>query len=480
MGCRVLKINGEDLTTDNGFAVIGTGQPAYDDTSKELYFGFTEVTSLAGQVGGENHAKGVFFRKFNIDTETFGPRQTVALPSSSTVITFTAQADCCDLIRLPSTGRIHIFYGDIIGCAYKYSDDEGITWSTEQYPTGSATDFRHLLVGQENTWDDSMYVVVQQVAGGTDFQKCWLYKGAAAGGWTFKGIFDDATAGWIDHGSRGGAPHVMAFHSDGNKRVVVLQRLQANNDVLLRCYYTTDDWATMHTKDIKTFPNIGGAPGATGLYPTVWQGNVNPERVWIMWVESGPTVPWFGYTDDWGANWTIIGTPVAFSGYDWDEAYDRAFFIDYADRAYASVFGTDGLNTKHTAFKNSDATNLSGWSASDCTLDPLTDWVESSGTPGYAHYALTTDPLHSKFFRIFARVYPGRTAPPSAYHVGEYSLFVRDDFVPPPPPPPPPPAPDQNRMYRRGVLQAVGVNIPQRNSSAVRSIEEAVRPPGVN
>lgn len=470
MSCRVLRIDVQDLTTNSMLGHGAFGYPWLNQTGGKIYFVWTCVTADAGQVQGDFHAKGIYFREFDIETETFGAVQTVAVPATSAHITAEAQVDDVGMIWTESTNEFLVFYGDIRTTCVKYSLDGGVNWSAETYLTGGPLTFQAFCaVGLSPTGD--VYCWTYQLVGGAGARDTYLWKRPVGSlpntTWIAKGLFDNGDPGPVEgiitDTSRSGEL-LSSFKEDGQTGFAMFQRLNPDGSMSLISYWTTDDWTTIHTTTLKSFP----APGIPQMQPVVVRGKVNTERNWALWCETpgASTTPFIAYTDDWGATWTQLGSPAAMAGFGWDESFDRALFIDWADTLYSSVFQTNGTLNQHTAWKNETPTNNATWTSENCDLDNVSLWVENSGTAGHAWYAVMADGLHTKFFRAFNR----DMAPvaPSIYHVTQYALFIKDDFVPPPPIiPETPPETSTTRMFRRGVIQA-----------EKRTIHNARRAPG--
>lgn len=424
--CRTLRI--DTLGFDTATGVQGVARPIYDSVRQKVYFAWSSATHTSVSI---QHNYQVFFRALDVAAETWDSAPVAVSIENPDVGLGIGTCDAVGMLRIPSTGELVIFYGDIISCYYHTSTDNGVTWSSPRGQVSLALSFQQLLSANDSSNDD-LYCWTQQTAGGAGQNDVYLFKRAAGSAvWAAKGLFDDGAANeGIDHGARSSAPRTAVFKGDGQIGFAVFSRLQSNNDIKLRCYYTTNDWTTVSTVDIKSWPNSGGAPSQTATYPIVLRGVLNTNRCYVMWVESTPSpAPFFAYTDDFGATWTIVGHPTDFNGYDWDEAYDRAFMLDYADKFYSSVFtvnadgGTSGHNF-HTFLRNSTLA-LTGWATSHCDVEPL---HESGSTCGDMIYALLDDNT-TKVFRVFNRTYAADPIPDG--HT-EYNVLIEDDFVPPP------------------------------------------------
>ena len=495
MSCTVYRIDVEDL---DFLGMLGgrqgVGTPWLDEANHRILFVWTAVTTLAGQAETPtfpNHNKGVFFRAFDYESETFSPASSAIPVSVNTgIISTVGSVDAVGFMYDDVLNDMVVVFGDTLGLVMCSSQDGGATWSAQTTLLTDGGGSWCYSDSAMNPYSRDMFVWAWHAVGGSQINDIRLYKRTntgmapnttwvrALGGSLF---FDGGAVANINTSNISRFNHSkMMASTDASTMVAVFDVTNADNTCVLKAFWTTDNWDTMNTTDITaTFPAVGGHRGPVFMSPEVLKDPTS-NRVWCVWmqVEGSNILPHYAYTDDCGQTWTLVGYAPVQDNPNWDEAFDRGAFLDYAGRMYESEFYASGLTNVHNAWRTSDPTDLSSWVSDECNLDLVTTYTVLSSTEGFTFYVLLPDGTTTKFLRCFGRGWP--VVPPSTHNVQTYDLFVKTEFVPPPPPPPPPPAPDEHRMFRRGVLQASPVGIPQRNASAVRSIEEAVRPPGVN
>lgn len=380
--------------------------------------------------GGVNpqFSRRIFVRKYTISTDTLG--------SAIQIDDGEAQGqDLPQACRLEDgTGRLICVYKFRVsafdsGVKVKESIDGGATWSAAVkldvthdfndallHPYGVSTEpGGRVLVFMQHEGGPGDTYMVSRIGPGSWNTPTLVFNGSGTNQW----IFSENSA----------RNHVVI---DSNRACFVGGRITSaaglKNLSGMYSLLGPTDWhevTPFYTSSVPITAGMKLVRGGDNRLRVQWVDNVNfsPHRLFIA------------YSDDAGANWTVIGAPTNLIGYNWDPTYPHAVAMDSANQWFISgtFFGDAGLKP-YRVFKGAD--NLNDWSVVlECTLNPPFNGVITAGV-GESIFVKTDH------FHIASYV---ETSGPSTLFklmmIKVAGIGANGTICPTPPCPPPPPVP---------------------------------------
>ena len=297
-------------------------------------------------------------------------------------------------------------------------DDTGWAFgATVNQKSASPTKAMVVKDNGDSTWSIAIVGHLSSATDATYYIKCLEiqdYNNLTAGTWTERLIHD--------------------FTADGTKtRKTVLDR--GEDDTLRVCYWNRED--TYETK-------------------SNW---------WVMGC---------AYSEDWGQTWVDVGIPDApndlyygTTNPTWNPLYDSTFGTDYNSGWNASTIIKSTSTPEYYYRFRSENDTLVGWS-----LQAFCD-VEESDTV-WKTFATTSPPGDVVFVDTYMIRIVGGIIDPGSTTLDLILLTIGG--FPPPPEDEEVPFPTTHRIWRRGLIQYVRTNVPQRNNMAAAPIDRLDKP----
>lgn len=484
--CIPLRVDHLDFNNEAAHSVA----PLLRDEDTDSVFVFYHCEQTDGPASNDH---GVYVRVYDAANNTLGSAVGVATDNTGagrTTPGSVKENKYPHAVRLNNGTLICAYNGNGAGTRGMFvreSTDDGATWSAEfelTHPGSLSIDngiFRTLATDGVDVF--ALTVAASGTEGGdlqlrmrngvADWDAAWtIWTNPRLGseeGWEFGGEIN----------GNGGSP-VQAMkvknNGDGTWTIAIVTQHKDVTDpsYIISCYESSDfnnlsagTWAehTIHdfgtdAQTRNTILEIGTDEVLRVCYWNVetYDGRANWDTLYVA------------YSSDWGVTWTDLGKPVIPNDVQqtgrttWDPTYDASFTLDYSDawRPTSIITGAIAADEYWYRFR-SESDTLGGFSLNGfCILDDATTDFNTPATGGSGgSIAIST---------YLVRLCESSDA-------GVFKLwFLRVGDLPPPPEEEEVPFPVTNRIWRRGIIQAVRTDVPQRHNIAAAPIERLDKP----
>lgn len=382
MACFEVRLDARDFNSGGNQTV---GQLLYPGTGTKVYAIWSGVKSAPPPYSNRE----VNINSFDWSTKLAG---TVVQIQDDVGVNCTQLQSC-----ILNDGTMIAVYGTNNPRA-KESTDSGATWGSSKDLDGvygaGVVETLGIVTDGVNVW-----AFVGNTSGGADSRDIFAIKRTGPGTWAAPVKVDDGAGSsgpghFLDSAAICGVRN--AAMKDANTGLIIMDYIPvgAGQQLSVVALRTTNGWSGLGTRvTLKTYAT------PKNRVPSLMVGTDG--RVRASWSDetiragSGLNTPYLAYSDDWGATWTLLGTPTATltsaGVFSWDPTFDRAQWLGANNTWFLGTFD-DTSGTIHRLYKGGDV--ITGWTEVDCTGLPFAI-ATASGGDGYI--------AGGNWFRLFIR-----------------------------------------------------------------------------
>lgn len=370
--CTSVRVSYYDFTTINS-AGPDIGASIYDPDRLKIYFVYCEQYDVGSSDKLFPHA--VYFREYDPIAETFLDPVELAHAAypEDTIHVEIKRLDDADHTLVVVWGGYEMSTPGY-RTRSRESTDNGVTWASEVTVDPPVNTRQFVTTASDGT---SVYAFCYSDGSGATGRELWVHNRTGASTWDTTGVkvYDGHGNNYeeLPRNMIGADYHAIAYeHNSTDYILYVGQHHTATGPDQTRvvCFRSLDDGATWTEILIKDYGVVASLPD---MFPQVKRG---PDgTVWAVWTDYQDQPNTYesvtiARSDDDGATWTVVGTPVLSEDYVSDTTNDGwgnrsiGFAVDQRDgRLYLATFFGSGSTWTYNVIRSDDIdpSNLDDW-----------------------------------------------------------------------------------------------------------------------